>query len=416
MSYTPSFTPQYPEWHDLPTENTPIVAAVFTKYDNAIENIEDFLDGSTAVKPTSKTQAMTQEVGVDNLGRLYTAPSGGGGGGTASSVSYNNTSSGLVATNVQGAIDELAQSGGGTAASISYNNTQSGLTADDVQEAIDEIASDFQDGCDIIVDAVTAKGQIPASNSPQDIATAIGNITTSGIPLLSRAAWNALTTEQKQAYEYVAIQDTNVGFTRGELVYGIDFTPPYLELIGYTTETPHTFTVSEAGIYLIMVATSYQGVGSITLPQGTTVLSTIDEEVSDRRMIHARIARLYANDTIITTSNVGNWTGRIVSVIKLSEITTIQEVDVVSTADDTTTYTLPNDNNKYLVYGLAVSRTDGVSRDDTTNTSGELDMITGDWGYNSISRVDVCRGNASPNYSFYGYDGGFSAVISWQIS
>ena len=41
------------------------------------------------------------EKAVDNSG------GGSGGGGTAASVSYSNTSSGLVATNVQTAIDEL---------------------------------------------------------------------------------------------------------------------------------------------------------------------------------------------------------------------------------------------------------------------------------------------------------------------
>ena len=47
---------------------------------------------------------------------LYAIAKNGGGGGGASSadeVTYDNTSSGLNATNVQDAIDEVAQSGGG---------------------------------------------------------------------------------------------------------------------------------------------------------------------------------------------------------------------------------------------------------------------------------------------------------------
>ena len=95
----------------------------------------------------------------------------------AATVSYANTDSGLSATNVQDAIDELAETGGGAgvsvltyaeyqelvdagevnpdisyyisdsnttgtnyAAGISYDNTESGMTATDVQEAIDELA------------------------------------------------------------------------------------------------------------------------------------------------------------------------------------------------------------------------------------------------------------------------------------
>lgn len=60
---------------------------------------------------------------------------------TAASVSYDNTSSGLTATDVQAAIDELAQGSGGTveADDVVYDNTQSGLAATNVQAAINEV-------------------------------------------------------------------------------------------------------------------------------------------------------------------------------------------------------------------------------------------------------------------------------------
>lgn len=44
---------------------------------------------------------------IELLEKAVEGGGGSGGGGTAASVSYNNTSSGLVATNVQAAIDEL---------------------------------------------------------------------------------------------------------------------------------------------------------------------------------------------------------------------------------------------------------------------------------------------------------------------
>lgn len=53
----------------------------------------------------------------------------------ASAVTYDNTVSGLTATNAQDAIDELHDS-----VNIAYDNTGSGLTAVDVQSAIDELA------------------------------------------------------------------------------------------------------------------------------------------------------------------------------------------------------------------------------------------------------------------------------------
>ena len=72
---------------------------------------------------------------------------------------------------------------GGTdtdAEDVGYDNSSSGLSATDVQDAIDEIAQDFRDGCDTISQAVIAKGQTPASNSPQDIADAISQISGGG--------------------------------------------------------------------------------------------------------------------------------------------------------------------------------------------------------------------------------------------
>jgi len=64
----------------------------------------------------------------------------------AEDIPYDNTVSGLMATDVQNAIDEIAQGGGGggtAAAAVSYNNTGSGLTATNVQDAIDEVYGDI---------------------------------------------------------------------------------------------------------------------------------------------------------------------------------------------------------------------------------------------------------------------------------
>lgn len=67
-------------------------------------------------------------------------------GGTGSStvaaedVTYDNTVSGLTATDVQAAVDELAARPVVAAAEdVTYDNTLSGLTATDVQAAIDEL-------------------------------------------------------------------------------------------------------------------------------------------------------------------------------------------------------------------------------------------------------------------------------------
>ena len=105
-------------------------------------------------------------------------------GGTveAEDVTYDNTTSGLTATDVQAAIDEvnakIPQGGAVEADDVVYDNTQSGLTATDVQAAIDELA---QSG----------------SGTKSLIATSSGSTYAAQLTSL-QTAFNALTPEQKQ--------------------------------------------------------------------------------------------------------------------------------------------------------------------------------------------------------------------------
>lgn len=75
-----------------------------------------------------------------------------GGGSTeiqAANVSFDGTASGLVATTVQAAIEEVYAAIPATSSvnadDVSYDNTASGLTATNVQDAIDELASNPSD-------------------------------------------------------------------------------------------------------------------------------------------------------------------------------------------------------------------------------------------------------------------------------
>ena len=73
---------------------------------------------------------------------IYSSEYGGEGAPIpATKIGYDNTTSGLTADDVQGAIDEVAgEVADLTAKDVAYDNTTSGLTADDVQEAIDELS------------------------------------------------------------------------------------------------------------------------------------------------------------------------------------------------------------------------------------------------------------------------------------
>lgn len=75
----------------------------------------------------------------NRIEQLEKSGGGSGGGGAADDVTYDPTASGLQATNVQDAIDEVASDLSGLSADdVTYDNTDSGLSSDTVQGAIDE--------------------------------------------------------------------------------------------------------------------------------------------------------------------------------------------------------------------------------------------------------------------------------------
>lgn len=93
---------------------------------------------------------------------------GGGDGIDADEVNYDNTTSGLTATDVQAAIDEVnakIPAGGAVEADdVVYDNQTSGLTATNVQAAIDELAQGGGAGTSFTVtaDGVKTYGQLLA--------------------------------------------------------------------------------------------------------------------------------------------------------------------------------------------------------------------------------------------------------------
>lgn len=94
----------------------------------------------------------------------------------SSDIDYDNTQSGLSATDVQEAIDELAQGGGGgSAADITYDPTTSRASATNVQDALDEAFGDLDDKQDEIIASGILKGDgaggVTAATPGTDYAT-----------------------------------------------------------------------------------------------------------------------------------------------------------------------------------------------------------------------------------------------------
>ena len=89
----------------------------------------------------------------------------------AEDVDYDNTTSGLTATNVQAAIDEVV-AGAVTpeANDVAYDNTTSGLSATNVQDAIDELASAGPVGAEHGVYELWKNSNISQNFAGQDVA------------------------------------------------------------------------------------------------------------------------------------------------------------------------------------------------------------------------------------------------------
>ena len=124
------------------------VEAINVNYDNTgsgmtATDVQSAIDELKGDIPTTAS-----DIGYDNSGSGMTATDvqsaidelKGDIPTTASDIGYDNSGSGMTATDVQDAIDELKGDIPSTASDISYDNSGSGLTATDVQDAIDEIS------------------------------------------------------------------------------------------------------------------------------------------------------------------------------------------------------------------------------------------------------------------------------------
>lgn len=94
----------------------------------------------------------------------------------------------------------------------------------------------------IVSKSITANGTYNASSDSADGYNPVTVNVPTGVPKMTRAEWDSLTTAEKQALQYVAIQDNSAGFIRGDLAYGADYTP-----IGqYIPNTPASDIICEA--------------------------------------------------------------------------------------------------------------------------------------------------------------------------
>lgn len=109
---------------------------------------------------------------------------------------------------------------------------------------------------------VTALNVTENGTYTAEAGTAYSPVTVSvptGAEIITRDAWDALTTAQKQARGLVAIQDYSTGFQRGIFVNGADYLPD-VEMLYYGSQNAASavslsYTVATSGTYQIILNT-----------------------------------------------------------------------------------------------------------------------------------------------------------------
>ena len=92
----------------------------------------------------------------------------------------------------------------------------------------DEVTVNISGSATLVAKTITENGTYdPADDSADGYSGVTVNVSGGGgggdVTLLTKAAWDALTTQQKQAYGLVAVQESLTGYKRGILVNGHDY-------------------------------------------------------------------------------------------------------------------------------------------------------------------------------------------------
>lgn len=203
-----------------------------------------------------------------------------------------------------------------------------------------------------------------------------------GVPLLTRAQWNALSTAQKKAYGLLAIQDANSGFDRGKLVYGADYSP-FVKLLEVCqnayNSVPTTYIADTAMRVLAINCNVHTNTDSTACTATITTTGTViatDTQTSTTAsggsstagQMTFSVIDLAVGDTIILSNNSVVNTKQIHLIIE-SDITTLTNIywDIWPDKKSGNQFTKTlGATKKYLVFALQISnntRSQSISAD-----------------------------------------------------
>lgn len=198
------------------------------KIDSAIAADRDNITTAQSTADTAEGKADTNKLAIDAVEAELNDPTTGLSVRVAANTGSINTINSLIGNGeptttdktIIGAINEInakIPSGGITAAGVSYDNTSSGLTADDVQEALDELAAAIPSaGATELATGTLASGATTATLSFSDVvigsSTLIdvyveGGINYTAISTTSNSV--TLTFEAQSGAKAIAVRATN---------------------------------------------------------------------------------------------------------------------------------------------------------------------------------------------------------------
>ena len=191
-------------------------------------------------------------------------------------------------------------------------------------------------------------------------------------------------------------------------------TPSIALVANITTSGSSTYTITENGLYLLIVSDSYQGSRSITLPSGRTPI--INETIETSYGSTIVVVELQANDVVTLDATPGGWLAFSKQVYKLSNLSVVSLYGKQANNDGTYSYTVPS-IGQYLVVGICFGLSTQLKQyTDETEQSTVCRSIANEVGLYAYTRIYIDEGTNIPELTLFGYDGGGVNYLALNVT
>lgn len=195
---------------------------------------------------------------------------------------------------------------------------------------------------------------------------------------------------------------------------------PHLELKYSGAPLDYTdYVFTESGIYAVVLAWSAYGGASAVFEDATTIIEQT-LELGEGRGGKLYIVRPALNSKVtLKTEYSSTWSGRMAEVIKINDFNSFTYVIKQGQGDGSIQYTFPLSSDDYMIFGICVgdvgSSDHANVRDFTTN------MFSAEYLHEEsvtarLLSIYISKGELSPSFKFYGYEGGFAGYFVIKVS